>query len=401
MYEPLNRDGASSEAELLLAVARPHLDADTVRRANAALARGIDWDTFIPLAYDHGVVPLLYRHLSSGSLDAAHVADDAVAASRRLAEKIARRSLFLTGELVTLLREFERQEIRVVPLKGPILAEQLYGSVALRRFNDLDLLVALEDLERATALIISRGYVLGDARASDAQPAMRRDRSQHRQLFAAANTHCVELHYYLLSPVGGRRVTMAMIESGLELGAIHGVPVGRLRGEELLVYLCVHGNSHAWARLEWLGSVAELLRSGRVVDWDRVSALALRFSAQRALRASLYLARDLFDAPIPSAVLRGDRAAQTVARSVAMRFLSDPGRQASPVESLVYQARTDDGFARRSARLWLILLVPTAADMAVVPLPRALHPLYYLVRPLRLAARRLRRLGRAASRSKK
>ena len=51
------------------------------------------------------------------------------------------RDLELTGELARLLDRFRRDGIAAVPYKGPVLAAQAYGDVALREFVDLDILV--------------------------------------------------------------------------------------------------------------------------------------------------------------------------------------------------------------------------------------------------------------------
>ncbi|HTE44956.1 MAG TPA: nucleotidyltransferase family protein, partial [Gemmatimonadaceae bacterium] len=326
--DEFNRDAAASEATVLLAAASVHPAADVVRRANAALSPegGIDWQTFVPLASEHGVAPLLHHHLSSGVLDSSNLPESAVAEVRRVADGIARRSLLLTGELVALLNAFESEGIRVVSLKGPILAEQIYGSVALRRFNDLDLLVAPEDVERAIALLTSRGYTLDDSKISDDLEAIRRGvESYHRSLLSPAKTHRVELHHFLFAPLGHRTTTIAAIETGLVRRPFHATSVWMLQAEDLLAYLCVHGTKHAWQRIEWVGAVAELVRSGRVADWDRVDAVARAFGAEGAVAAGLHLVRDLFDAPVPELELTKRDSVRAAARS----FNSNSGTGAS------------------------------------------------------------------------
>ena len=51
------------------------------------------------------------------------------------------------AELVRLVRRFEGAGIRVLPLKGSVLAVQAYEKLELRHAVDLDLLMAEEDLE--------------------------------------------------------------------------------------------------------------------------------------------------------------------------------------------------------------------------------------------------------------
>src|SRR2546426_10956064 len=71
---------------------------------------------------------------------------------------IARRNLCLTGDLLSLLELFEARGIPAVPFKGPVLAVQAYGDVALREFRDLDILVTHRDITRARELLLARGF---------------------------------------------------------------------------------------------------------------------------------------------------------------------------------------------------------------------------------------------------
>src|SRR5207249_1097507 len=70
----------------------------------------------------------------------------------------ARRNLYMLRALLEILDLFEQHGIRAIPFKGPLLAAQAYGGVALRCFLDLDILIQPNELERARSLLVSRGY---------------------------------------------------------------------------------------------------------------------------------------------------------------------------------------------------------------------------------------------------
>jgi hypothetical protein len=396
-----SHDARSIEAELLFASARRHPTQGDVSRAHAALSAGvpIDWVSFVPLAKRHGVLPLLYRHLSTDTFDARLVPSAAFARLREEAEKSARRSLMLTGELLSLLDAFEREGIRVVPLKGPILGEQLYGSAALRRTNDLDLLVEEADAERAVRLLVELDFRAEASWTSDALRARHRDINYHVELASRTKPYRVELHYCLHQQVGRRRHTLATIEDELESILLHGRRIPGMRPEFLLVYLCVHGSKHLWERIEWIGGVAELLRSGRIADWDRVNASVRRLSAERAFRSGLHVVQDLFDVPIPAAERRGDRSVRVTASVIATRLRRDPAAIPGATARLVHHVRLDGGIRDQGIRVWSTLFVATLSERAGMPLPRALSPVYYLVRPLRLVLRRVRRLASRGGRA--
>ena len=48
--------------------------------------------------------------------------------------------------------------MQAAPYKGPALAVQLYGNVALRQFSDLDILVHPRDVLLARDLLLAEGY---------------------------------------------------------------------------------------------------------------------------------------------------------------------------------------------------------------------------------------------------
>src|SRR5271169_1817343 len=119
-------DKMTPEAEFLLA---------TLRDIGAVAPDSIDWQYLLLLAESHGVLPIFCKNYS-GELPEAYI------------DSFRRQwtsSVFLASELEYLQEEFNRRSLEVLPLKGPVLAETLYGSVSLRASDDLDLLVRSPD----------------------------------------------------------------------------------------------------------------------------------------------------------------------------------------------------------------------------------------------------------------
>ena len=377
------------EIDLLLACARLRLEPGDLARARAAVGRGIDWNRLLQLAHVHGLLPLLHSHAASGALP---WPPDARADLDARARDITHRNLQLTAELLVLLRLCADHAIPVVPLKGPVLAQQIYASVALRRLGDLDLLVREEDLVRYMRLLEARGYQLAPGSAS-AEDEFDRRNSHHVAVVDPRRRITVELHRCLLRPRARGRWDLDMIAPRLEQTRFMGWPVSVLPPEDLLVYLCEHGAEHSWGRLEWLVAVAELLRSGQVRDWTRVRRWADELGTTRRVGAALLLANALFGADATGVPLPRDRSAQAANRAVVLRRLAtDPLRTLeSPAERFGYLFLTDRTAVARLRRCWTTLLTPSLADTRAFPLPKALHPLYRAARPLRLVARRIRR----------
>src|SRR5262249_14805431 len=69
-----------------------------------------------------------------------------------------RHSLWFAAELMRVTQHFAQERIRTIPYKGPVLAQAAYGDVALRNFNDLDLMIAPADYFRAKDALAEIGY---------------------------------------------------------------------------------------------------------------------------------------------------------------------------------------------------------------------------------------------------
>jgi hypothetical protein len=146
----------------------------------------------------------------------------------------ARAAFYWSSELKGILRSFDRSNIRVVPLKGPLLAERLYGNAALRVSRDLDLLVHEADLPRAKAVLAAVGFA----------PGVPDD--YHRPWYRQTTT--VELHHDVENPLAFD----FCVESALQRAhpaIFQGERCWQLAPEDELLFLCLHAVRHRFERL--------------------------------------------------------------------------------------------------------------------------------------------------------
>jgi hypothetical protein len=384
---PPPRHAWPHEIELLLACARSEMSAADVSRAAAAIESGIDWDRQVAIANAHRLVPFLSRFLARHQHDApAH----SVEAVHDLAAANTRRSLLFAAELRKLLSRCAAQRIAAVPLKGPVLAQVAYGSVALRQIDDLDILVAVDDVPQVIAMLLADGYVHSVFNPPRIAPLIQRH-GTHLSFFSPVTGVKIELHHRLLpGPIRGGDIRW--LAPRLVPADFMGIPIQAMAPEDLLAYLCAHGATHAWSRLEWLAAVAALLRAGMIRDWDRVHRCASDLGAWQRVTGALVLARELFDTelaltavlpPANSRVLRANA-------DVVSVLSSEPERTfATSRERTRYQLLTDPSVGWRVARVWSRAMAPQLTDAEFLPLPRAAWPLYFILRPLRLLAIRV------------
>lgn len=373
-----------AEHELFLLCARSKTDEATAARIRRLAAGGIDFDYLHKLAQRHLVLPLLYQQLSRAAADL--VPPTLLEKLKRLFRDNAARNVYHAAELSELVRAFDAHGVEAVPFKGPTLALVAYGSLSLRRFIDLDILVRARDVKRAKEVLVAKGYELSP-RLTQAQEAMLL-RGQHAlQFVREKGLLIVELHWSFVprrftAPIEGEEMWSRL--GKLRVGDSE---VPALSHEDLLLGLCAHGTKHLWERLVWICDVAELLKAGRVADWGYVWRRARECGAERMLLVGLRLAAELLEAPLPEELKERTLADEDVGALAAdVRARLFDGTEHRPVgllDNIRFNLRARARLRDR-LRYYGFVLSPTDGDIAALSLPAPLTFGYYLVRPFRL-----------------
>jgi hypothetical protein len=387
------------EIELLLCCARTRTDPANADRIRELLRGEVNWTFLLQEAGRHRVAPLLYWNLNAVCPEA--VPQDILNELLNYFRINGRRNLLLTGELVRLLKALGTRGIPAVPFKGPALASLAYENLSLREFIDLDILVRKQDIPEVRDLMISTGYRLRN-QISEAQEASFLE-SQREYTFENGDGTVVELHWAVLPKhfpfrFDGEDLWTRVVET--RLGGSYALAFST---EDLLLFLCVHGSKHFWRRLAWVCDVAALVCAEDEIDWDGLLRRAVALGGERMLLLGLLLANDLLGLRLPDRILRRVRADSAV------------GALAADVQGWLFeQAETTAGILAKGdieesrfhpfrVKVWerhqdkirycvSTALVPTTDDWALLPLPEPLFPLYYVLRPVRLAGRYGRRL---------
>lgn len=379
------------EAELLLCCARIDRSPEAAARIRALLRESMNWEYLLRTARRHGIAPLLYWHLDA--LCPEDVPEDILDRLRNHFRRNNVRNLFLTGELLRLLNVFGAQGITAVPYKGPALTASVYGNLALREFSDLDILVRLQDISKAKEVLTSVGYEAHYRLTSAQEAAFLRSQCEHPftrddgKITVELHWGIAEKHFFPLDAecLWGR----------LDLIPLGGDTVLNLSPEDMLLALCVHGSRHAWERLGWICDIAELIRAHPNIEWKRVMAQASALGGERMLLLGLFLASDLLGAALPEEVserVRADPTVGTLAGRIREQLFRETDRS---TESLEGQEGAPAFHAlhlevRERLRDKIRYCVHKAVtlrgeDLVMLPLPRFLFPVYYVLRPIRLA----------------
>jgi hypothetical protein len=379
-----NCPGASRpELELNLCCGRALIDPAAKERVRLLIRNGLNWPDAVAIAEQHRLSPVVYEILAGTARDL--ISPDELQVLRQATAPSMTAGMVLLRELLRLHQLFEAAQIPVIPYKGPLLAWVAYGNFLRREYLDLDFVVQQKYIPDVVAVLKSAGYrPQFDPREAHAgqngfAPGQYSFKSHPQKILAEFHTERT-LRYFPI-PINFQDLTSRLMT--VEIGE------QRLRTfsiEDTLVMLCVHGAKHFWERLGWVLDIAKLA-TAQEVDWTLVTKIAAKMESTRVLLLGLYLAHDLFDAPLPERLLEEigrDRTVQELAEKIYQQYagISDPG--AGVLLRAVFRIRLRDGIGQGLRHTLRLAMSPTESDRQTVRLPGWLTPLYMLVRPYRL-----------------
>lgn len=376
-----------SEIELLLCCARAQPDSETTLLIQDLVQKDVDWEYIVQTALQHRVMPLLYTNLKKACPQS--VPQAAMNKLQRDFLVNAARNYLFADKLLKILNVFERNHIVAVPFKGPVLAENTYGDIALRQFVDLDILVYPHDVPKAHKLIVSLGY----------QPEIKLNSKQSKEYLKAEYSFTylddksrifVELHWKLLGRYSSYPYDLNNIKT--DKSATFDNKIVRLfPPEDLLLYQCLHSSKHSWNILENICCIAELINSHEDMNWSRIEALARKMRCERMLFLGVFLAYELFKITLPDHMINrinSDLALQSIAKGVYDNIFYRSWDSERPPGSdfSLFHMKIRDRFSERVRYGLSLVLKPSREEWRILPLPASFSFLHYFFRPIRLAA---------------
>ncbi|WHZ28349.1 MAG: hypothetical protein OJF51_003147 [Nitrospira sp.] len=369
------------EVELLLSCADTSIDTKRAERIRRLLRIDLDWDYLLQTAGQHGVLPLLSRNLRL--ISPTGVPQTILEQLHHHFRTNAARNLFLTDELLKLLKLLEAHAIPVLPYKGPLLTASIYGNLALRDFADLDLLVHERDYPRTQRLLRTSGY---------------RPMNTFEWESTYVDEHCnviVDLH---------QRISPRELPSPLQFQdlwarrrqtVLLGTTVCTLSPEDSLIMVAVQMTKDAgtaYLQLARVCDMSRLLRAYPDLDLIGVVRRANELGGERMVLFSLCLAHTLLGTPLPPPIVQEAHTQPAIHHLVdfaRQRLFDREERDADNQRSIdqfrwLARERLRDKLHPYYLRYIYNTFVPCSLDRQLVPLPQRFAFLYYGIRPIRL-----------------
>ena len=325
---PWERAWSPSEATLIRLV-RPNADPMPI------LSKP-EWEGVLELAGREQVTSLVYAAI--GGRDGGPVPDPVARELAESYERAARRAGDAFAQLAEVLRALHASRRQVVVIKGAALACSTYQNIALRTFNDVDLLARVEDLEAVDQVLRTVGYVPADRLPDHPERARHRELTYYDPFWRRLpfDVHWAYTSYPHLWELDYEGVFARACHVRADGGTVV-VP----SPADMLVALSTHLMVDLWQsrpKLRYLRDVSEVV-SRRPVDWrgllQQVDAVP---SLRSPLRLTLKVAADLLGAPIPSTILDALRPRRGIRadHSLGGWLCRDVLRRASPTVALMH-----------------------------------------------------------------
>ena len=301
-----------------------------------------------------------------------------------------KKNLLLTGELIKILKLFESNGIKAIPYKGPILANLAYGSISLREFGDIDILINNSDAPKAKEIMISSEYELYQPITINDSFYMKLE--PEYQFFNKNTGTIIEIKWKIEGNFFSLPKNSNKLTEHLEKYDLNGFKVCTFSPINQLLILCIHAAKHDWNRLSWICDISELIKSQEDINWTEILDKSEKMDVKRILLINLILARDLFELELPNEILIyinsdislnisnqiKEKIFKNNSLNIFQKFISDVYKR----DSLIYGFRDSiNGLTR-----------PTYIDFIDFSLPESLFCLYFVIRPFLL----LKRYGKSS-----
>lgn len=265
-------------------VGRKRIDRDNIRP--------VDWGRLAELARRHQVEPFVYEAIQAADCENRLPGE---VRTQLLLEyhKTGMRNAYVRKRLGEALDEASRKGIRVMLLKGAVLAYGYYPRPELRALGDIDLLIREEDFRGLRGVLELFGYQSSVPQLRESElPRYAHCFQQIR--FQSRHVPPLEVHFRLLNlGMAGRSEPAWEDARPLEFGDAR---IWSPSPERFLLHLCLHAQQHAFALLRLFVDIAVWQRA-HPVDAERFVALARRHHLATPAYYALTYTADLLGLP--------------------------------------------------------------------------------------------------------
>jgi len=346
----------------------------------------------ISLSTRHGILPLVYKAIKKISTQ-----DENTVPATFLTElkahymSISQRNMLMSAELIRIMKLLEDNGIEALAFKGPTLSQMAYGDITLRQYSDLDILVSEKNIYRVAQLMVNQNYEPMNS-IEFLNNSAKLHVEKNYEFYGRKNGIKVEIHWRLINTSFLKKFKNHDVFSKHDTVSINNKPLPTLDTRILLLYLCNHGASHMWERLEWIVDIDRIIKSkGDSWDWDEILKLASTLQSKTTLLLGIGLSKKLFNTKLPPQIERQihKQSIFTLISFILTTLNSDLIHQDHTSHKKNYKVfqfnlTLQDSLSTQTGFIIHTLFGYSDRDVMMVNLPKSLYFLYYPLRIIRI-----------------
>lgn len=381
----------TKEFELLLCCARSKIDSETSDRIVSLVSEGLDWEYLFSMADQHKLKPLLYWHLNnifSGDILPQEEMEDL----KNFFQANTRKNLLYWGKLLNILRLLEENGITAVSFKGPELAFSAYNNLALRSFQDIDIILRPEKVSEVKELLSTIGY---KPEMIISQPMEKKFIKYQKEymFFNKDEGITLDLHWrftWLFLPKSSS--FNFLDENILETVEISKSDIKTVPPENMFLILCLHNYTHYWSKLSLLVDLVEFTNN-HSLDWLIINEMAEQLQIKKITLINLNLLHEIlgFDTDLLGKEFNRDLHSKKIKEiSTEIKdkiYFPDKFEETKLLTKFFNNIKFRDTLSAGLMDCFKDLFIPTNFELTRIALPPILFPLYHLIRPFLLLIR--------------
>jgi hypothetical protein len=279
----------SIEQKILVAAADLDPDSDRLDHLQRHVFDDVDAGKLFHLAVKEGMGGFFYRGLSkAGALD--RLSGEYRARLESIYYQTIRLNLKLLHDVKKVLRQLDKDKIRVVLMQGISLLPQVYSDIGLRPMKDIDLWVMPEEFRALTNALIGLGFQKGKL---------------YPKTFKKGDT-CIDIHTHLLwaDRIKARskllKKDQQFVFNDARTIEVEGQKALILNPYDQVLYLSLHAIKHYAERLIWLVDVKSIIRDWKPSQWVEFKKRAVELGLENVISYSKFLLSDLLNYQLPA-----------------------------------------------------------------------------------------------------
>lgn len=350
---------------------------------SSLIEKFIQWnpDRLLHLLKTHRLYPVFYK-LFGPDLKNGKAWEAFSLSLKKLVQGNNLQMLHKTSVLVKVTEAFDKENIPLISLKGPVLAKLLHGDLAGKASIDLDIFIREDQFEHAVKLLCSLGFqpLKFSGELNQPQRQYLLNHFHHLGFYHPEEKVPLELHWHLNT----NKYLLKFKFDDLYARSVS-IPVGGqlvriFSPSDLAIFLMVHGSYHAWARLDWLFEFSLALRkySG---SFREIEEECKKRGLDRLFSFSTRLSNLVFQTDFPEKEMEGK---ENELFRFCIRALNQSQLQFTGTRDRLRYKFYLSGFKRSfryKAQVWLAMRT-NPPDWQTIRLPERLFFLYYFLRPV-------------------